>query len=286
MGKDVVGIVGYGYVGRAMHKVFPGALIHDIGARAANCSESASDCVEISSKERINRECGLAVVCVPTPMGDSGGEFKPCDVSAVEEVVRWLETPAIVIKSTIPPGTTARLEAATGKNICFSPEYVGEGGYYVSDWRYMSPHDPRKHAFVIIGGREAVRDSVAQFFVRQLGPEKFYYLVDAIEAELIKYMENSWGAVKVIFANEFSQLCQHLGGSYIRVREGWALDNRVERMHTAVFANAPGFGGKCYPKDLNAIVHLADEVGVDLSLIKAVLRKNRTIGVTTPPHPR
>src|SRR5713226_7179529 len=255
-----VAIIGHGYVGRAMHKIFPDALINDIH----NPSDAA---IDFASKERINRECELAIVCVPTPMTDSDDEFKAPDLSAVEEVICWLNTPLILIKSTVPPGTTARLEAATGKNICFSPEYIGEGDYYVSEWRYMSPNDPRKHEFVIIGGRPGVRDEIAQVFVRRLGPEKFYYLIDSIEAEIVKYMENSWGALKVVFAYEFSDLCRRLGASYVRVREGWALDNRVERMHTAVFHDCPGFGGKCYPKDLNGIVRVGDGVGAEFTLL-------------------
>jgi nucleotide sugar dehydrogenase len=270
-----IAIIGYGYVGKAMHKIFPAAQIFDTRFEAEGVRPRPQ--LEISSRERINTTCELAVICVPTPMQESGGEFKPVDLSIVEEVVSWLDTPLILLKSTVPPGTTEELERRTGKNICFSPEYVGEGKYHISPWRYMSPADPATHDFVIIGGRPGIRDRVANVFVRHLGPEKMYYLVDSTEAEIVKYMENSWGALKVIFANEFYQLCERLGASYIRVREGWALDNRVERMHTAVFVDRQGFDGKCYPKDLNGIVAAADQVGVDMSLLKTALRKNRRL---------
>ena len=284
MNKNKVAIIGYGYVGKAMHKIFPNAIIYDI-----NLEESLKDSfgnvlafvnkdkMIIGSKEYINQNCGLAIICVPTPMQDTDDEFKKVDTSIIEEVIGWLETPLILIKSTIPPGTTDELIKKTGKNICFSPEFVGEGKYQITPWKYMSPTDPTTHEFQIIGGEKKIREQVANYFVRKLGPEKIYYLIDAVEAEIIKYMENSWGALKVIFANEFYHLCEALGASYIRVREGWALDNRVERMHTAVFVDEEGFAGKCYPKDLNGIVVRGDEVGVDLSLIKSVLRKNRII---------
>ena len=266
MTKDKVAIIGYGYVGKAMHKIFPDALLYDLMAD-----------VKFATREQINAECGLAIVCVPTPMIESEAEFKKVDLSIVKEVIGWLETPLILIKSTIPPGTTELFCMETGKNICFSPEYVGEGKYQITPWKYMSPTDPTTHEFQIIGGQKEAREKVCQFFINKLGPEKFYYLIDSLEAEIIKYMENSWGALKVIFANEFYQLCKQLGASYITVREGWALDNRVERMHTSVFVDNQGFAGKCYPKDLNGIVARADEAGVDLSLIKAVLRKNKQI---------
>lgn len=258
-----VAIIGMGYVGAAMLKIFPDAYQYD-------------EPKGIGNREEVNK-CGLAIVCVPTPMSETDDEFKKVDLSIVEEVVGWLETELILIKSTIPPQTTDRLVKETGKNICFSPEYVGEGKYQITPWKYMSPTDPTTHEFQIIGGEKVAREKVHNYFVGRLGPEKFYYLIDALEAEVIKYMENSWGAMKVIFAQEFYELCQALGASYPIVREGWALDNRVERMHTAVFVDNRGFSGKCYPKDLNGIVVKGDEVGSELSLIKTVLRKNANI---------
>lgn len=287
--KDKVAIIGYGYVGKAMHKIFPDALLYDVGfnmpEHMAIIDYNDPSALK-ANKMAVNKECALAIICVPTPMQDAaeGEEFRGVDTSIVEEVVGWLETRLILIKSTVPPGTTDRLNDDLFKRnqhknqaICFSPEYVGEGKYQITPWQYMSPTDPRTHEFVIIGGLPSARDRVANYFVNALGPEKTYYLVDAIEAEIIKYMENSWGALKVIFANEFYQLCQKLGASYHRVREGWALDNRVERMHTAVFVDSQGFDGKCYPKDLNGIVVLGDQVGAEMSLIKAALRKNAKV---------
>lgn len=263
MNNDRVCIIGCGYVGKAYLKVFPDAVQYD-------------EPLGIGTREQVN-ECELAIVSVPTPMQESSDEFKKVDLSIVKEVVGWLETPYILLKSTVPPGTTDGLCTDTGKNICFSPEYVGEGKYQTTPWKYMSPNDPLTHEFQIIGGEKEARERIAQIFTNKLGPEKFYYLVDAIEAEIIKYTENSWGATKVIFFQEIYDLCKNLGASFTRVREGWALDNRVERMHTAVFVDKRGFGGKCYPKDLNGIVSFADEIGVDMSIIKAVLRKNKKI---------
>lgn len=266
--QDKVAIIGYGYVGKAYHKVFPDALIYDNRGTHANEPPWAT-------KEQINAECGLAIVCVPTPMQEVPDEFKPVDLTIIEETIKWLETPLILLKSTVPPGTTDRLVKETGKRIAFSPEYVGEGKYQITPWKYMDPSDPRLHEFQIIGGEPNTRNDIANWLVARLGPEKFYYLIDAVEAEVIKYMENCWGGMKVIFAQEFYDLCQKLGASYVRVREGWALDNRVERMHTAVFVDKRGFSGKCYPKDLNGIVRVAQEVGSPLTLVEAVLRKNR-----------
>lgn len=256
-----VAIVGYGYVGKAIHKIFPNAVLYD---KEQN----------LNTKDEVNK-CDLAIVCVPTPMKkESVGEFKESDVSIVEGVIDWLGTPLILIKSTIPPATTDSLIKKTNKKICFSPEYVGEGKYQITPWKYPDPKDPRLHDFVIIGGEKETREKICNFFVNKLGPEKIYYLVNAVEAEIIKYMENSFLALKVIFAQEFYELCQKLDASYIKVREGWALDKRVDKSHTAVFVDNKGFAGKCLSKDLNGIVSKAESLGTDMSLIKTILRKN------------
>jgi UDP-glucose 6-dehydrogenase len=138
------------------------------------------------------------------------------------------------------------------KHICFSPEYMGESKYQITDWKYMSSTNPRTHDFVIIGGEQPYADKICDIFVEDLGPEKTYYICNSTEAEMIKYLENSFFALKVAYFNEIYDLCDKLGISYHKVREGWALDNRVCKMHTSVFVNKRKFGGKCYPKDCNA----------------------------------
>lgn len=255
-----VGIVGYGYVGKGMHKIFPDATIYDKQ-------------LNIGSKEEINK-CNLTIVCVPTPMKESEKEFKPADTSIVEEVVNWINSKYILIKSTIPPQTTDRLIKQTGKKICFSPEYMGEGGYQITPWKYMSPTDPQTHDFIIIGGDKKTREEIANIFTERLGPEKTYYLCEASEAEMIKYLENAYIGLKVTFFNQIYDLCQALKISFHTVREGWALDNRVDKMHTSVFVNKRKIDGKCLPKDINALVAKAEELGIDLSLLKLIIKRN------------
>ncbi len=268
MSSSNIAIIGVGYVGQAMRKIFPEALLYDTASKQG---------LTLASQEEINQTCELAIICVPTPPRQGEEEFSPADTSIVEEAVHWLKTPLILIKSTVPPGTTDELAEKYQKNICFSPEYIGEGKYQITPWKYMSPSDPRLHDFLIIGGKKDIRERVANIFLRKLGPEKMYYLIDATEAEIIKYMDNAWGALKVIFTNEFYHLCQAYGASYTRVREGLLLDNRIERMHTAVFVDEQGITGKCFPKDLNGIGAAGDNKGVDMALVKAVIRKNKKI---------
>src|SRR5581483_6667946 len=130
MGK--VAIIGYGHVGKSMHKIFPDAFIYD------PFIEEYQD-----TQRLINKECDLAIICVWTGSNKDGS----CDTSIVESSVAWLKTPLILIKSTVEPGTTNRLKQEYKKRICFSPEYFGEFSYWTpTDW------SPEGWPYMVIGG--------------------------------------------------------------------------------------------------------------------------------------
>ena len=230
--KKKVGIVGFGYVGKSMYRLFPEAKIYDKFQSGYNSLESKWD---------VN-DCDLAIVCVPTP---SNREDLSCNTSIVEDVVKWIKAPLILIKSTIPPGTTDYLKKKYGKRICFSPEYVGEGGYYVPEWKYPHPVKIETHTFLIVGGDKKDTSEIIDIFQEKLGPTKQYVQTTTKTAELTKYMENIWGAMKVTFSNEFYDIAKSFGVDYNELRELFLLDGRTERMHTSVFPNKRGFAGKC-----------------------------------------
>jgi len=261
--KKKVAIIGYGYVGKGVYNFFKDnfeTIYFD-----PNVEGSAA-------KEEINK-CGLGVICVPTPMGDDGA----CDLSIIEEALGWLATPLILIKSTIPPTTTKKLCEKTGKNICFSPEYMGEGGYFVPFWKYAHPKDMKYHSFQIIGGDKKIASAILDFFVSVMGPDARFHITDSTTAELVKYMENAFIATKVTFCNEFYNIAQSFGVEYKELRELWLLDTRMGRMFSAVFPDKRGFAGKCLPKDVNAIVKASEKARYDPKFIKAVLESNDRI---------
>ena len=194
-----------------------------------------------------------------------------CDTTNVEDAVARLPVSRVLLKSTVPPGSTDLLEQATGKQICFSPEYFGESTYY----NPFLAAGPKAVPFVILGGRPNVRHWFIDLLQPVLGPEKTYFQCAAVEAEAIKYMENSYIATKVAFVNEFRQICAAFEADWHTVREGWLLDPRVERAHSAAFAGAPGFGGKCLPQDVSDIVHAAMTAGYAPALLEEVLRSNQ-----------
>jgi len=263
--KKKVAVVGYGYVGKGVYNFFKDkfeTVYYDPHVEGS------------ASKEEIN-SCDLAVVSVPTPMGDDGS----CNLSIIEETFKWLEVPLILVKSTIPPTTTKGLCEKTGKKICFSPEYMGEGGYFVPFWKYAHPTDMKYHNFQIIGGDKETASNIMDFFVRVMGPEAKFYLTDSTTAELVKYMENAFIGTKVVFCNEFYNIAKSFGIEYKELRELWLLDERMGRMFSAVFPEKEkrGFEGKCLPKDINAIAKASEKSGYEAKFIKAVLENNDRI---------
>lgn len=257
-----IAIVGGGYVGKSYAKLFPDALIYSPSREKEG----------IITKDAINK-CDLAIVCVPTKMLKDGS----VDVSIVEDVVNWLKTPLILIKSTVPPTTTKRLKKKTGKRICHSPEYVGEGGYFVPFWQYAHPTEPIYHSFMIIGGDPKDREDILQFFYPVLGATKIYYQVDETTSELIKYMENCAIASKVTLCNEFYNIAKTFGVNYSQVREGFVLDKRQGEMFTIVYKNRRGFDGKCLPKDINGIINASTKAGYNPKYLRDIWKNNKRI---------
>ena len=253
--NERIAIVGAGIVGSGMRQIFGDALVVDKKEGFADISES--------------RGMGLGIVCVPTPSGEGG----LCDTSIVEQVVDALETEIILIKSTVAPGTVDKLRARTGKRIAFSPEYMGESKYWTPA-AYPDPLSPVSHGFMIIGGDPTDCSAIADLFLPRLGPATRFRFMSAVEAELVKYFENAFFAVKVTFANELRRICESFGVNYHVVREGWLDDPRVGPMHTAAFKDAPGFHGKCLPKDITALAAVCRAKGIDPVLFDAVVRVN------------
>lgn len=277
--KPTVTIYAYGYVGQAVYRF----LSDHYDLQIVNRSPLSNDELLPAGRKGLPQTVifgepiqptKYAVVCTPTPMGEKG----KCDTSIVEAVFEKYgdQHEQFLIKSTIPPGTTDMLAAKYPKlRICFSPEYIGEG-HYTCQWWKGQPHptDMKLHQFQIFGGARENTNTWVDLFQRILGPDCTYAQTDAKSAEFVKYMVNDWGATKVMWANEKFEQCKAFGIDYREVRELWALDGRVEKMHTAVFPDKRGFGGKCFTKDIPAIYLAAKAAGYDSLLARAVIAAN------------
>jgi len=267
-----VGIVGFGYVGKALASFFQDHF--DVLAYDPHVDVTGEEFYNVkkATKNEINT-CNLVVVAVPTPMAQDAS----VDLSIVNETLGWLNVPLILLKSTVLPGTTDKLTKETGKKIAFSPEYIGESMYVTQWWKdigYMHPTDIKKHDFQIFGGKRETTSEILEYFKVIMGPVTRYIQTDATTAELTKYMENSWGATKVMFCNEFARIAETLNVDYDELRELWLQDGRINRMHTAVFKEERGFGGKCFPKDINGIVNFVKKEGYTPTLLEEVIASN------------
>lgn len=259
-----IGIIGFGFVGKGMKALFESAFDIAIYDKATHTDESVLEGSD------------LIIISVPTPMAEDGS----CDLSAIKdaaELARRIEPSALIcIKSAISPGTTDFLNNIYNTDVFHvSPEYMGEGKRFVAPWLYPDPLDSRSHNFVICGGPRA--SDVLDYFARVMSVDAKYIIAKPKEVELTKRFENAFLATKVTFVNEASKICDAYGVDWKSVRELWLLDERIGRSHTSVFKDEPGFGGKCLPKDLSALIDEAELKGYEPTLLKAVKETNEKI---------
>lgn len=271
-----IAIVGHGFVGQAIERFFDddrffiSVFDPKFGQRAEGGNRIFG-----TTQEDVNA-CDLAIVCVPTPSREDGS----CNTTILQEVLKWINTPLILIKSTTPPKDLESIISQSGKSakIVFSPEFIGEGKYFVPFWKYPHPTDMKYHSFMIFGSfPEAVEASekiIGDFFLPVIGTDCRFLKTDVRTAALMKYTVNSWGAMKVTFFNEIAEIANALDVDYQQLRELFLLDTRIERMHTAVFPDKRGYGGKCFPKDVKALVAFSQEAGYDPRLVAEVDASN------------
>lgn len=270
-----IGIVGHGVVGRGIHRLFGDQVcaVYDpsVDILALNTFYEENDLygpVQLNVKEEFTN-LDLVVIAVPTPSAADGS----ADVSAVWSTLVWLSTiqtkATILIKSTTPPTELREMEAAYN-HIVFSPEYMGESKYFTPPWKYPDPRDMKSHTFQIFGGQKVDTSKCVDIFMRVMGPHVKFYQTDIATAGLVKYMENSYFAMKVTFCNEWYDIAQSLDVDYNELRELWLADPRVEPMHTMVMPKDRGYGGKCYPKDTKAIIKEAENHECEPKLMKAM----------------
>lgn len=247
-----IAVIGKGWVGKSMLALFPNAVVYD---------EPLAE----GTRSNVNK-CDVAFVCVPTPNVGKG----KLDTSIVEEVVAWCECPLIIIRSTVNPGTCDRL-AATGKNIVFMPEYLGETvGHPLLD--------DKASKFLIIGGEPANRRKTIELFQSVYSANISIRQVSLLEAEVIKLSENRAIAFKVLQCQELYDACESAGVDYYTVRDAvYGDDPRFNLWWTFVYPNARGANSKCIPKDVYAWLAWAESVNTlnkRHALTKALLGYN------------
>lgn len=262
-----IGIIGQGFVGGAVRegmKDYFDTFTFDING----------DCTEDSLKSLIEK-VELSFLCLPTPMRKTG----ECDLSIIRNALKDIsniltelnkEDFIIVIKSTIPPGTTEMLNSEFDKiNIVFNPEFLTEANA-VNDYKNQNR--------IIIGGERPYSSIVKRVFEKPF-PKVPIIKTSSTIAEMVKYVTNTFLTTKVSFANEIYQICDVLNIDYDKVVEYARYDDRLGNSHWSVPGpdGDLGYGGHCFPKDIAALKYVAEEIGVDPIILAAAIEKNNRV---------
>ena len=261
MSLNNIGIIGQGFVGTATRE---GLKEHfNIHTYDKYCIEKSTcpDMIEVCTVSKI------VFVCLPTPMKKNGS----CDLSILESVVYEIDKydldNIVVIKSTIPPGTTAMFnENCKNIQVVFKPEFLTEDNY-IDDFKNQNQ--------IIIGGPRPASTIVKNMFTKVF-QEVPIIKTGSSTAESVKYFINTFLATKVSFANEFKQICDQTDVDYDKVVEYALYDERLGKSHFSTPGpdGRSGFGGSCFPKDINALIYFADALEVKASVLSAVWQKN------------
>ena len=246
-----IGIFGGGVVGKATASFFGGAKIYD----KFNHIDPIDDVLKQD----------LIFICVPTPFKD--GKFNKSILEEVfVEIVKDKKERIVVIKSTSIPGTTDYFQDTYPHlKVLFNPEFLTEK---TAAQDFLNPDKQ------IIGFTEASRD-VAESILNILPNAPYKKVMPAKAAELVKYAVNAYYTTKVIFGNMLYDFTESLGVDYKQVKEAFVSDQRIFDSHFDIFAGGyRGYGGKCLPKDLQALVSLGNQNNIDVSLLETVEELN------------
>jgi UDPglucose 6-dehydrogenase len=211
-------------------------------------------------------DADVVLLCLPTPMGADG---RP-DLTALTGVAtaigpQLLPGAVVVDKSTVPVGTTRVVADCLGRGdvaVVANPEFLREG---------QAVHDFLHPDRVVIGGED--RDATARVAALYESLGCPVLVTDAVSAEITKYAANAFLVTKLSFANSVAAVCEALGGDAHDVLRGVGYDHRVGHAH---LRPGPGWGGSCFPKDVQALLHLAHDAGEPFHLLQAVLDANES----------
>lgn len=264
LNEPKIGIVGLGFVGGAIRDAMQDhcnlVLVDKDPSKGTHTFQDLKDCEGV-------------FVCVPTPFGNDGS----CDTSALEFVLEQLKDyeGVIISKCTAPPLTYKALNRGT-PNLVHAPEFLTAANAYL---------DYVNGKFIIIGGRVTAFKREAERIIRIGQPNAttvHYCTIE--EASLAKYTINSFLATKVTFMNEIYQLANLLGADYNKIAQMVTTDERIGKSHMRVPGpdGEFGFGGMCFPKDTSALLKFASEVGANINVLDAAVKKNTLLRLTEP----
>ena len=221
-------------------------------------------------------DAAIIFLALPTPPGEDGAADLKYILGVADELgklIKPTDYKVIIDKSTVPVGTAEKVKFAiinsgseaieNAFSVVSNPEFLREG---------VAVDDFMKPDRVVIGTTSAraikIMNDLYAPFVRQGNPVIF---MDENSAELTKYAANAFLAVKISFMNEIAQMCERLGADVDMVRKGIGSDERIGRRF--LFPGI-GYGGSCFPKDVQALAKSADDVNYDFKILDAVMEVN------------
>ena len=258
-----IGLIGNGFVGSAIYENLKNDYKFVIYDRKPALSNR-------NSIGEVVKEAKIIFVALPTPMYNNG----ECDLAiifdAMSEIYNHYNNNIIILKSTVVPGTCEQIKNRfPNMRIVFSPEFLTEANH-IEDFRNCNR--------MIFGGhKEDTAECVR--LLQSVFEDKYYFTTDWKTAETVKYFINTFLATKVSFANEMKQICDASGADYNNVVKLALYDKRIGASHLSVPGpdGYCGFGGKCFPKDLNALTYYSLQHDIDPIMLKASWKKNMEV---------
>ncbi len=260
-----IGIIGKGFVGSAVEYGFSCDSNFKSQIKIFDKNPSLS---KHSLSETINSS-DFIFVSVPTP-AKLGGEIdlKILD-NALFEINECRKNNCIIlIRSTITPGTSEMFSKKYPKlKIVFNPEFLTEKN---------ANEDFINQSRIILGGDKNLTKKVSELYKKRFGERIHIIETNFQTAELIKYMNNCFLATKISYMNEMKLLSNKVNANWDQAIEGFIADPRVGNSHFNVPGHDGkyGFGGSCFPKDIQALIKFGEQIDIDTEVLKAVWKTN------------
>ena len=271
--KQKIGVVGNGFVGGAVQYGFSPNVGCDAEVRVYDKNPNRST---HTLEETINKS-DFIFLSVPTPANKDGSINIDILDDVLSEINQIEQTQShsgvILIRSTVVPGTTWSLQQKySNLNLLFNPEFLTERS---------ANFDFINQSRFIIGSDDSDLSKQQSKSFKNLIKDRFGDCVAILEtsyetAEMIKYMSNCFFATKVSFMNEMYQIAEKIGADWIAAVSGVVSDGRIGHSHLGVPGHDGkfGFGGSCFPKDIQAMIDFAETIGIEPTVFYGVWEKN------------
>ena len=260
-----IGIIGKGFVGSAVEHAFKCDPTFDAQIKI---HDKKTDLSTHSLEETINAS-DFIFVSVPTPSNKDGSINLDILNNLLSEIEKKYNNGGIIlIRSTVVPGTTKILSKKFPKlKLVHNPEFLTERN---------ANYDFINQSRVILGGPSILTKKVSKLYRKRFGSTIPIIHSNYETAEMIKYMNNCFLATKVSFLNEMKQLAEKSNVDWGTAIKGFKLDDRVGSSHNDVpgHDNKLGFGGSCFPKDIQAIIYYSKKINIDMNVLMGAWETN------------